>query len=480
MLSRDLRIGCLLAAAFGVLATAHLALAQKKPAASATPSAAATPGAQSPGAGASSAPVEVQMLSYGGLDEISDKLATFVCNSNPKEVVVLDLPSLQSLQAYDSFYANAEVIRNAFSAMANAAGTGSGIDDFADITSAVATTAIASNSETSSSFTISDPTPALVLLNHLGSQSSAGCKKAYYGGVYAADETRGLSALGGTANATEAPQATAAAASAAAAPLVPVLDELTFLSNARGTAISAITPPQTNQLGGITHLGPGPQSGGATPAQTALPPNGPPNVGETPAPQATAPPSGPPNSGGGNPPQTGPQSGGQNPGQISPGTGGAQSSQVTAFSDLDTTYNSFITGLSTPNATTGQPPLSSILQGFRIRALLAQGVTSNPITAIYVNVGFAGGTQRDRKNLFTAIFPGDFIKYSGGVGVNVVVFKIAGDDSAILFSDFLRYRTPLKTISKPGCYNGAGTAGDNLGDLGPPPTKAPKAKACSK
>jgi hypothetical protein len=472
MLSRDLRIGFLLAFALGVLAGARLASAQKKPAASATPSAAASPAAQPSGAAAANAPVEVQMLAYGGLDEISDRLATFICNKRPTKVVVLDLPSLQTLQAYDSFYANAEAIRDAFSAMANTAGAGSGVDDFADITSAVATSAIASNSETSSSFTISDPTPALILLNHLGSQTVPSCKSAYYGGVYAADETRGLSVLGGTVHAPTS--------AASAAPLVPVLDELKALGVSREFALSGIFPPQTSQLSGITQQGAGAQPGGTPPAQAAPPPQGAPQAGPAPAPQAPVPPAGPPNAGGGNPPQGAPQSGGQNVGQIPVGNGGAQSPQVTAFSDLDTTYNSFIAGLSTPNATTGQPLLSSILQGFRIRALLAQGDKANPIVAVYVNVAFAGGTQRDRKNLFTAVFTGDFIKYSGGVGVNVIVFKVAGDDSAILFSDLLRYRSPLKTINKPGCYNGAGTAGDNLGDLGPPPTKAPKPKACSK
>jgi hypothetical protein len=54
------------------------------------------------------------------------------------------------------------------------------------------------------------------------------------------------------------------------------------------------------------------------------------------------------------------------------------------------------------------------------------------------------------------------------VSVNVIVFKIANgatpqaDQSAILYSDLLRYRTPLGHIKKPAQYDNAPEAGDNL------------------
>jgi hypothetical protein len=74
-----------------------------------------------------------------------------------------------------------------FSAMQAPSAAGSGIDDFSDITNAVAAAAISSTSETSFSFTIQDPTAAIVLLNHLRTKGSV-CKSAYYAGLYAVDE----------------------------------------------------------------------------------------------------------------------------------------------------------------------------------------------------------------------------------------------------------------------------------------------------
>lgn len=51
--------------------------------------------------------------------------------------------------------------------------------------------------------------------------------------------------------------------------------------------------------------------------------------------------------------------------------GSQQYPRLSAFNNLDATYNSFLSGLTAPNATTGQPLLSSVLQGFRIRALMS-------------------------------------------------------------------------------------------------------------
>jgi hypothetical protein len=80
-------------------------------------------------------------------------------------------------------------------------------------------------------------------------------------------------------------------------------------------------------------------------------------------------------------------------------------------------------------------------------------------------VAAAGGTQQDRKNILTALFTGDWIRYSGGVSVNVIVFKIAKAESSILYSNLLRFRTPLTKIKKPNHYNSSDNAGDNLNDL---------------
>ncbi|MGA2219494.1 MAG: hypothetical protein ABSG51_15500 [Terracidiphilus sp.] len=484
------------------LLACNYASAQKgaKGAGGASPSA-ATPAAASPG-GASSAPIEVQMLSFGALDEILDKVAEQVCALSPGKVIVLDAPSLLALQNFDAFYANAEALLGAFSDMTTGGGAGGGIDDFADITSAVSAAATASTTETSSSFTITDPTAALMLLNHLGRQHQANkpCAIAHYAGVYGADETQNLFF----------PPTIDKDGQTTHPSLRPVLGELGQVSTARTSALLWVMTPAAS----VTQTKPPPQ----TPANTNTTPSQPATSapaahigysddrthipalrrlsfsrqdGQQPSPPPPPTPTGPPPAGSNNQPTNvtnnptdngaGTKQGNGTP-VVTPLTGGpnAQDPRVAAFTDLDTTYNSFLSGLSAPSATTGQPLLSSILQGFRIRSLMACVYDSSkpndkdkyvcptddkPVIGVYVNVAFAGGTQQDRKNLITAVITGDWIRYSGGASVNVVVFQVGGTKQGILFADLLRYRTPLKTIKKPGGYHEAGSYGDNLGDV---------------
>jgi hypothetical protein len=90
---------------------------------------------------------------------------------------------------------------------------------------------------------------------------------------------------------------------------------------------------------------------------------------------------------------------------------------------------------------------------------------------IYISVAAAGGTQQDRKNLLTNLFTGDWIRYSGGVSVNLIVVQVASgktakdDNSRILLSDLIRYRTPLGKIKKPNGYDNSAEAGDNLSKI---------------
>jgi len=160
--------------------------------------AAAAPATPAAGASASSAPVEVEWLSYSSLDKIAKKIADYTCGTtdgtfhtkvNGAKVVVLDSPALQALAAYDTFYAQAEAIRTSFIDMAPKSGSGGGgIDDFADITGAVTAAAVATTSETSSSFTIQDPTAAIMLLNQLKQANATECQNAQYAGVYEVSE----------------------------------------------------------------------------------------------------------------------------------------------------------------------------------------------------------------------------------------------------------------------------------------------------
>lgn len=394
-----------------LLMFASVASAQKKGGASpASGSAATAPAA----ATASTAPFEVEMLSYGALDKIMDKLSDYACNVKPTiagtsygSVVVLDSPALQALQAYDAFSVNAKAIASGFSAMQAPSAAGTGIDDFADITNAVVAAAVSSTSETSFSFTIQDPTVAIVLMNHLRTRGSPVCKSAYYAGVYAVDEAN-------------KPQFHGVEISS-------VSDQLNALAGLRIGALSAImTAGEGNTTALRNAAGCAPLPSGTS----AL------SVGGTPLYSFAA-----------------------------------QDPCVTAFNNLDGSYNAFLQTLSTPNSTTGAPALSSILQGFRLRALFASATVKQPMLGIYVNISAAGGTQQDRKNLITAVFTGDWIRYSGGVSVNVIVFQIANgataknDKSEVLLSDLIRYRTPLGSVKKPNGYDHAAEAGDNLSKI---------------
>ena len=484
---------------FGCLTVPETAAAQKKGSAAGAAPGASTPGgspAAPQGQGASNAPFEVEMLSYASLDQIMDKLTSRICKTGASKVVILDPPTLQNLESFDSFYANAEAIKTAFSAMTSAGGTGGGIDDFADITNAVATVATASTSETSYTFSIQDPTAAIVLLNHLRSSKAPGCTNVYYAGVYEVNDVNGATTDGTT-------------------PLNDASQELAAVAKTRNAALSEIVgqPP-------------------AAAPSPAPPPAAPPPAAAAPSAPAAPPSGGPPPSGGGASLGGAPIAPGAPAAAATPcsatwtlaaGSTAANpvytiSSQdpcIAAFNNLDGTYNSFLAGLSTPNATTGQPLLSSILQGYRLRALLqtasspavpksdvvgvavaplpngaspssgapppgetspagetppaaeasASPRSASDILGIYLSIAAAGGTQQDRKNLLTALFTGDWIRYSGGVSVNVIVFHISGKSSEILYSNLLRFRTPLTKIKKPKSYNEEDNAGDNLKDL---------------
>jgi hypothetical protein len=451
------------------------AWSQKNKSATAPGSAPAATAAPAQGAPASNAPMEEMMLGYAALDDVMDKVAGYVCdpNAKPAKVLVLDLASLQNLQNFDSFYVNAETLRQAFSDMANVPGAGSTVDTFADITSAVATAAIASNAETASSFTIPDPSPALILLNKLGGRglknSVDTCRQALYAGIYGEDEVAEFQ-LANVKN-VQGQEINASIRS--------VQSELTALSKARATELGCLAnsancgqtvKPQTAPTAQPANDPPASDPPPQTLVQTAP-------AGHTPKPATTP----------GKPPASGPASGpahNQPPPKAGPIVGSGNTAQqaqqvqnpalnlvnnttpqAAAFATLDSSYNTFLGGLSTPNATTGAPLLASILSGFRLRSRL-NGMSGTPVTAVYVNVAFAGGTQQDRRDLLTNLTTGDWLRYSGAVGVNVIVFTIDGANSAIKFSDFLRLRTPMEQMHNPATDKDEPfNDGDNLGDI---------------
>lgn len=118
--------------------------------------------------------------------------------------------------------------------------------------------------------------------------------------------------------------------------------------------------------------------------------------------------------------QGGQQGGGQNPTGATPATG-AQQPQ------------------GSPSPTAG---FMSLEQGAALNDLLTKDTTY----VLYASVAAAGGTQRDRKNIFTLI-TGDWISYSGGAIVNVAL--IHSQDTSLKFADTLRYRTGYAHIRNP-------------------------------
>jgi hypothetical protein len=64
------------------------------------------------------------------------------------------------------------------------------------------------------------------------------------------------------------------------------------------------------------------------------------------------------------------------------------------------------------------------------------------------------------KTLWTALTTGDRISYSGGLMVNVALWRPIENKSPI-YTDVLRYRTDYTRIKKPSVQTGS-DAGDNL------------------
>jgi hypothetical protein len=160
--------------------------------------------------------------------------------------------------------------------------------------------------------------------------------------------------------------------------------------------------------------------------------------------------------------------------------------RLTAFNAIDTTFNQFLASWFAANSTTGQSALTSIVQGYGLRLRLnVQYVAATPATpatpdtpatpavaahaakkvyVVYVNVAAAGGTTEDKKNVLTILFTGDWINYSGGAVVNAIVFDKGigdGQDQKILYSGVLRYRTPITSLKDPVSKD-ATRVGDNL------------------
>jgi hypothetical protein len=155
------------------------------------------------------------------------------------------------------------------------------------------------------------------------------------------------------------------------------------------------------------------------------------------------------------------------------GMGAQTPLRITAFNSIDTTYNQFIQnwfGITS----SGQSGLTPIVEGYALRERLTVPADANrQVYAVFVNVATAGGTMQDKKNAITALVTGDRISYSGGVVVNAMIFRKSSPQS-VLYSDVLRYRTPLTRLVNP-IHKNSTHYGDNLGDTCPQDNAACKA-----
>jgi hypothetical protein len=477
-----------------LIATVGVAHSQGKKgagAAAASPASSAS-AAPAPSSG-SSAAIEAQMLAFGGLDHISSSIAKTVCGklstdaadqvaqaqkqhddalkllnavdqkkalgaadtasnlakSKIPTVVIFDQASFASLQSYEAFIANARVVVSLYRTLLSdtdktaldtklrdmvtaqntpaAAGTGgplqpridfsSSIDPFSDATTLLSAIAVSANTESPGAIVIPDSAMAVALTRDLTNGTGA-CKGKIPQVIYPP--------LFGSSSASDFSSADIAA-------------DLQTLHEVRDFVIHKVNTENDTWIAA--------HQPGVAPSGTKPP--------------ATKPPAT-------KPPATTPQ-GTTTLGTVPPGGGGAAPTAnpilSAALTDVNGMYDSFMNSLLQPSATSGAPGSASVIQGYQLAKVLAGPRTAvgdrfyNPAYILLASILSAGGTELDHKTLWTDLSSGDKISYSGGVIVNVALWKSNG--TTPLYYDLLRYRVPFSTMETPGNLTNV-TKGDNL------------------
>jgi hypothetical protein len=123
------------------------------------------------------------------------------------------------------------------------------------------------------------------------------------------------------------------------------------------------------------------------------------------------------------------------------------------------------TGSSSSSSTSGSQSSGSFGSTSLLQGAVLQKLIEQPNTYIlYADVAAAGGTQRARKNLFTVLFTGDLLSYSGGVIVNVALLKACDETTdrakgaRDLFQDLNKSRQPNNNAGNGG-NGGNGNSG---------------------
>jgi hypothetical protein len=128
------------------------------------------------------------------------------------------------------------------------------------------------------------------------------------------------------------------------------------------------------------------------------------------------------------------------------------------FTAVNKSYDQFISSLFTPDQTTGAQAMAPVMQGRALFDLLKNDKTY----LAYEEFEAGGGTQHIRKNLFTNLFWGDLISYSGGAVIGLAL--VQASNSSVVLANTLRFRTPFTRIEKP-VDTETPKQGDNLSTL---------------
>jgi hypothetical protein len=148
-----------------------------------------------------------------------------------------------------------------------------------------------------------------------------------------------------------------------------------------------------------------------------------------------------------------------------------------ALADVDGLYDNFMNTLLQVNGTSGVLGSAAVIQGYQLKSLLAGGKAEDarprddrhpatpeiaevkPAFILLASIVASGGTQHVHKTFWTALSTGDKITYSGGAIVNVSLWK--ANSQAPVYSQELRYRTPFLNLRNPADTE-AIDVGDNL------------------
>lgn len=169
---------------------------------------------------------------------------------------------------------------------------------------------------------------------------------------------------------------------------------------------------------------------------------------------------------------------------------GGNSLLNTELTDIDGIYDSFMNSLLQVNSSTGMIGSASVIQGYQLARMLAgypdaDGKPSKPRAFVLLaSVLSAGGTEHDHKNFWRALGPGDQISYSGGIIVNVSLWRAPdattaegsgtspntdmSSDNKPIWSDQLRYRIGFTKFETPKGGDIGDSIGRNLNETPPP------------